>query len=93
MKKMFKALIVFFAAICLMPVFGCEQMTKNITGGACSIKELQNLEMNKSSQEKVFFQVKPERDLRPVKTNPEIRNMPIEGCIFGNCLMKEILEK
>ena len=90
---MFKALVVFCAAICVMPVFGCAQVTGNMTGGACSIKELQNLEKNKTSQERVYFQVKPERNLRPVKTNPEIRNMPIEGCLFGKCLMKEILDK
>lgn len=93
MKKMLKALMVFCAVICVMPVFGCAQVTENMTGGACSIKELQNLEKEKTSQEKVYFQVKPERNLRPVKTNPEIRNMPIQGCVFGRCLIKEILDK
>lgn len=93
MKKIFRALVVFLVAACAMPVFACSQVTGNMTGGACSIKELQNLEKTKTSQEKVFFQLKPERNLRPVKTNPEIRQMPIKGCLFETCLLKEILDK
>lgn len=94
MKKMSKALIVICAFIFVLPVYSCSQTEGNITGGACSIKELQNLEKSNSSQEKSFFQQsKPERDLRPVRSNPEIRQMPPEGCVFGRCFLKEVLNK
>lgn len=94
MKKMLKALMVMCALFFVLPVYSCSQTEGNITGGACSIKELQNLEKNKTSQEKSFFQQsKPERDLRPVRSNPEIRQMPPEGCVFGRCLFKEVLNK
>lgn len=93
MKKILKALTVICAFIFVLPVYSCSQNEGNITGGACSIKELQNLENSKTSQEKVFFQLKPERNLRPVRSNTEIRQMPPEGCNFGRCLLKEVLEK
>lgn len=93
MKKMLKALMVLCAFICVVPAYACSQTGANITGGACSIKELQNLEKSNASQEKVFFQLKPERNLRPVRSNLEIRQMPPEGCTFGRCLLKEVLNK
>lgn len=93
MKKMSKALIVICAFIFVLPVYSCSQTEGNITGGACSIKDLQNLEKSNASQEKGFFQLKPERNLRPVRSNPEIRQMPPEGCVFGRCFLKEVLEK
>lgn len=93
MKKMSKALMVLCALFFVLPVYSCTQNEGNITGGACSIKELQNLENSKTSQEKVFFQSKTERNLRPVRSNLEIRQMPPEGCTFGRCLLKEVLNK
>lgn len=94
MKKMSKALMVIGAFIFVMPVYSCSQSGGNITGGACSIKELQNLENTRTSQEKSFFQTsKQERNLRPVKSNLEIRQMPPEGCVFGRCLLKEVLSQ
>lgn len=94
MKKMSKALMVICAFIFVLPVYSCPQNEANITGGACSIKELQNLEKSNASQEKGFFQQsKIERDLRPVRSNPEIRQTPPEGCVLGRCLLKEVLDK
>lgn len=58
------------------------------TGGACSVKDIKNLE-NQRMQEKVI--VKGEKNLRPVKINPEIKNPEQTQCIF--CLKEGLFEK
>lgn len=66
----------------------CPLDKGNITGGACSVKELKNLE-NQRMQEKVI--VKEGKNLRPVKITPEIKNPEQTQCIF--CLQEGLFEK
>lgn len=58
------------------------------TGGACSVKDIKNLEKAKM-QEKVT--VKEGQNLRPVQTSPEIKNPEQTQCIF--CLQEGLFEK
>lgn len=58
------------------------------TGSACSVKDIQNLEKNKM-QEKV--NVTGEKNFRPVKITPEIKNPEQTQCIF--CLQESLFEK
>lgn len=89
MKNIFKTLIVFFAVLCAIPTWSCSQNIGSMTGGACSIKELNNLEKNKT--EKVNFA--KERNLRPVRLNPEITKLCDAYCVFGMNLQRILLEK
>ena len=80
------------AILCSATVFACTQdQAEVITGGACSIKEL-NLEKNKTIHQRTNPLLQGERDLRPVKLTPA--NMPkqVEKCLFGMCLYQKILE-
>lgn len=83
MKKIFKTLVVLFAVLCAIPVWSCSQQAGDITGGACSIKELNNLEKSKNEKEKVKLYSKRERNLRPTGLNPEITNICDVYCVFG----------
>ena len=58
------------------------------TGSACSVKELQNLEKTKM-QETGF--VKGEKNLRPVRITPEIKNPEQTQCIF--CIQRGLFDK
>lgn len=58
------------------------------TGGACSVKDIKNLE-NQKMQEKVI--VKGGKNLRPVKITPEIKNPEQTQCVF--CLQESLFEK
>lgn len=63
------------------------------TGSACSVKELQKLEKQRTQDNAGFsgFNLKGEKNLRPVKVNPEI-NKPNEGeCIF--CIQETLFGK
>jgi len=75
---------------CAMPTFACASQSGNVTGGACSVKDIKKLE-NERMQEKVNFNLKGDKNLRPVKMNPEIKNPDEESCIF--CIQKAILGK
>ena len=72
-------------------VQGCTNIENGqITGGACSIKELQNLSENNSLNDKeikVFPYQK--RDLVPFEQDNEL--FP-DDCFFGKCLYKQILK-
>ena len=94
MKKIFTALVVFCAVFSVLPVCGCSQENAgNITGGACSIKELNNLEKQRSEQGKIGSLSKMKVDLRPVRQNQEIRKNENPNCILGTCLYQTILDK
>ena len=94
MKKMFTTLVVFCVALFALPACGCSQENSaNITGGACSIKELNNLEKSKNQQMDIDSKSKVGIDLRPVRINPEIRKSEDSTCVFGKCLYKTILDK
>lgn len=58
------------------------------TGGACSVKDIQNLEKERM-QEKVT--ITGGKNLRPVKINPEIKNPEETSCIF--CLQEGVFGK
>lgn len=94
MKKVFKTLVVLFVMFCTVPAFACSQKTTgSITGGACSIKELNNLENSKIVKGKTNqFLYGTERNLRPVKPNFEKINTGSD-CIFGMCLYRNLLEE
>lgn len=93
MKKIFTKLVVIFAVLCTMPVWSCSREKGIVTGGACSIKELNSLEKSRNPQEKVNLNSKRERNLRPVRLNPEIIKPGEGSCVFGMCLKKNLLEK
>lgn len=93
MKKILTTLAVIFAVLCAMPVWSCSLEKGIITGGACSIKELNNLEKSRNPQEKVNLNSKRERNLRPVRLNPNIMKQDGGYCVFGMCLKKNLLEK
>lgn len=92
MEKVIKALLVLSFVFFAAPIWACDLKTgeQNITGAACSIKELNNLEKNKNAQNVVM----PERnrDLRPIRLSPDIKN-PADDCLFGMCLQKTLLGK
>jgi len=95
MKKMFTTLVVFCVAqfaLFALPVCGCSQENAtDMTGGACSIKELKNLEKMKNQQGQIGSEPKVEVDLRPVRYNAEMKATEDKGCLFGQCLYKTIL--
>lgn len=96
MKKIFAMLVVLFALICATPALAYSQKTEMctgemITGSACSISELNNLEKNKNADEKLGLNPKGAKDLRPVRFTSEIRKSNSDDCIFGMCLIKTLL--
>ncbi len=97
MKKIFIPLVLTFAIFCfsctLTSVYACIQDSAGyITGGACSIKELQNLEKNKSEQNKYQFQKKNGIDFAPNMRPSQIQSIDSFNCLFGMCLYRKILE-
>lgn len=98
MKKIFNTLVVLCAVIysCQIAfanesVCACSgNQQKSVTGAACSISELKNLEKMKNEKSDAQYIVRPERDLRPVKNTPEITNF--ENCFLGKCLYKQMLD-
>lgn len=62
-----------------------------VTGGACSINELQNLEKNRTEKRKMNFLPYGQRDLRPVRQ--QVQQMPKtdDDCLFGKCLYKTLI--
>lgn len=91
MKKILKALLVYCAVFCAVPVFACSQTAEKVTGGACSIKDLNNLEKNETLQ--VGVTPKRERDLRPVKLGQEYPKRLSDKCLLGLCIQKTLLGK
>ena len=72
----------------------CSQKTTGgqITGGACSIRELNNLENGNTEKRQAGFQLGSERNLRPIKPGSEKINTS-DDCIFGMCLYRSLLEE
>ena len=94
MEKMIKALLVLGAIFCVVPAYAaCSHNTsETMSGAACSIKELNDLEKNKTVQEKVLTPER-EKDLRPVRLNQETPKINGDDCLFGNCLQKTLFGK
>lgn len=63
------------------------------TGSACSVKELQKLEKQRTQDNAGFsgFNLKGEKNLRPVKLSPEVKNPEQTQCIF--CLQESLFGK
>lgn len=94
MKKMIKALLVLGAIFFVMPAYAACSVkpSETMSGAACSIKDLQNLEKTKNVQEKVLIPER-EKDLRPVRLNQETPKLNGDDCLFGNCLQKTLFGK
>ncbi len=93
MKKIIKALLVMGAVFFVVPAYaGCaKNASETVSGAACSIKDLNNLEKNKNAQVKVMAPER-DRDLRPINLNPEMKNSN-RNCLFGMCLEKTLFGK
>jgi len=92
MKKIFKTLVVLFAMLCSGATFACSQNpVGSITGGACSIAELNNLENNKTVKERINLLPQVGRDLRPIQRNSQITKI-YENCNFGTCFYRIFYE-
>ena len=93
MKKIFQTLVVIVAVGCANPSFGeCGQTKAEIvTGGACSISELRNIEKSKIATDKTGLNPKGERDLRPLRQKDEMNKLFDDDCLFGTCLLKTLL--
>lgn len=91
MKKIFNSLVILCAVLCAISASACTQQNGSITGGACSIKEL-NLEKNKAENSKMRFLPYNERNLRPVKIRIEMSKSTDDECLFGMCLYRQIME-
>lgn len=87
MKMIFCA-IMSLSLICFsMQAFACP-LKGETTGSACSVKDIQNLE--KAKMQETGF-VKGEKNLRPIRITPEIKNPEQPQCIF--CLQEELFGK
>lgn len=95
MKKIFKTLVVLFAVLCSGVAFACSQDTNvqagGITGGACSIAELNNLENAKTVKERVNLSSPTGRDMRPVRKSSQITKLN-DNCSYGLCLYRIFYE-
>ena len=95
MKKIFKTLVVLFALLCSGVAFACSQDVKSgaggVTGGACSISELNNLENNKTVKERINLSSGVGRDLRPIQRNSQMTKLN-ENCTYGTCLYRIFYE-
>lgn len=97
MKKISNSLVltcaVFSLSCILTSVYACSQDTAGfLTGGACSVKELKNLEKTNVLQKRKNFLPSGERNLRPVRQVPGVAKSDDDDCLFGMCLYKKILE-
>ena len=91
MKTTLCLLILTLVMSTTMQAFACPLKGES-TGGACSVKDIQNLEINQRMgrmQEKDI--AKDGKNLRPVKINPEIKNLDKSQCVF--CLQQGLFEK
>lgn len=97
MKKIFLTPAVLLAAVlflnCEISLATCSQKTTgDITGGACSIEELRNLESKRANAGLNFgFNPKGEKDLRPVRLEQPNSKKTGDRCLFGLCLYKSLL--
>jgi hypothetical protein len=96
MKKIFDTFIFFCAILVSAAVFACSQepvITRGgiVTGGACSINEL-NLEKNESVMKKADFLPSEENSLRSIKNQSTKPLSNDDGCLFGRCLYKQVIE-
>lgn len=68
----------------------CSQTTESITGAACSIKELQNLEKGRQTTDNPSNS--ESKDLRPLRLNVETKKNEQTKCLFGPCLYRTLFK-
>ena len=91
MKKIFSAvMLVLTMAFLIEPVYACSKDFGNMTGGACSIRELNKMTEAGAVKEKVS-NPKEERDLRPIRIDNKIEYNP--ECLYGNCIWKIFMKQ
>lgn len=105
MKKIVNSLVAFCAVTTAIGMLSCGAVNTSVyaacpqgtaevvTGGACSIKELQNLEKHRTEKSKLNFLPYGQRNLRPVRQ--QVQQTPKTGddnCLFGGCLYKKLIE-
>lgn len=89
MKITINTLVIILVMLLTLPAFAvCPVHKGKLTGSACSINDIKNVE-NQRTQEKV--NLKGEKNLRPVKVTPEIKNSEESQCIF--CLQEALFGK
>lgn len=95
MKKIFLIPVILLTVLFVEPGQACSQKeTGDFTGGACSVSELMKIEKSKAQNENAMQASKRERDLRPVRQNPQVpKSDDYDKCLFGMCLIKSLLEK
>lgn len=95
MEKMLKTLLVSCFTFCFVfsvnYASACPLGLTNgkMSGGACSIRDLNNLE-NNANGDKANVLSRSQRDLRPVRPKSEMQKK--DDCLFGMCLYKKILD-
>lgn len=92
MKKISLSLIM-LAVLLSAPALACSKTNELTTGGACSIKELNNLEKTGAVQSKLTTKPKGELNLRPLKIESEMQKPQNSVCLFGDCIYKTLLGK
>ena len=95
MKKIFYALVILLFVSCAQTASACSQTEGSITGSACSIKNLYNLEKQSAVQKRAGFlsnEEKGEKNLRPINKTPIIQKSD-DDCFFGMCLYRQVIEK
>ena len=91
MKKILIWPAVLFVTLTIAPAFSCtEGKNGEITGAACSIKELNNLETRNKILENGQT-AKFNWTFKPQKSNSELLRPDDKDCLFGMCLYKTIL--
>ncbi len=90
MKKILCTLVVLFAASCVC-AYACSLDQGSITGGACSIKNLENLETKSAQPKKENWAKLPDdKDLRPVNIYQGTIKSNDNVCLFGPCLRSRL---
>ena len=96
MKKIFQTLVMLTILACAVPTYGSQVKMCSITGGACSVPDM-NIERSKIATDDKYglkpLEVKQFKDLRPVKVTLEKSKIQDVGCLFGPCLYRTILGK
>lgn len=77
-----------FITVTCSPAMACSKNAQNITGAACSIKELNEMTQQKTVQTRSGqWGIKEERDLRPVKIK-DANKFLNQDCFYKWCFPK-----
>lgn len=94
MKKILILLgIIFVAVFYATPAFSCSLNEKDImTGAACSVKELNEMQRNNFQQERINVNPEDESDFRPLKNKGKKGSEFHMGCPYGMCIQKSLFK-